>query len=149
MSGEGSSSSSIHLRDSVKWSALALVLFAVISCASSEPVGPPTPTPDVPRFAEGEATAMVKAELRGLRTPRHSCSNELFAVLNGEASEVYMGNRVWRVSVQVKPYDYGDTDFVPKDLVLEPQGEWLVYETSLTISPSKTSTKFAYYFCGR
>ena len=42
--------------------ALAILMLAAISCGSPEPVEP-TPTPDVLLFAEGEAVALVEAEI--------------------------------------------------------------------------------------
>ena len=130
----------------ILWSAgLALVLFAVISCASPEPVGPPTPTPDVPRFAKGEATVLVRqraldgvvrayelgvllSRLGQTSLATHGCVDESVRVAAlDNLTESYSGNGRWVVAADARP-DSSEG------------ASWRVYEASLAIEPMNTSS---------
>jgi hypothetical protein len=90
--------------------ALAILMFAAISCGSPEPVEP-TPTPDVPLFAEGEAVALVEAEIAHRRgcTYRKILADVSYATTTASS---YLGQGVW--AVRSEPFGFellGNTSF--------------------------------------
>ena len=107
-------------------SALLLAMTMLTACdfvvvaPPPTPVPPPAPTRDVPRFATGEATAVVKTWLGRLSvpsTPPRSCLS--YYDLNKSVwAEDYLGNGAWRVTA----WSSGGL-----------AGEWRVYEISLAV----------------
>ncbi len=116
-------------------SALLLAMTMLTACdfvvvaPPPTPVPPPAPTRDVPRFATGEATAVVKTWLGRLSvpsTPPRSCLS--YYDLNKSVwAEDYLGNGVWRVTASYSFRDSSSGNFVDK------RGEWRVYENSLAV----------------
>ena len=94
--------------------ALAILMFAAISCGSPEPVEPtptPTPTPDVPLFAEGEAVALVEAEIAHRRgcTYRKILADVSYATTTASS---YLGQGVWAVRSETFGFELlGNTSF--------------------------------------
>ena len=120
---------------------LAILMLVAIACGSPEPVEP-APTPDVPLFADGEAVALVKADMlaREGNEGRIYCGE-----LTGARTEFlfatsttgrYLGQQVW--SVTSDPFDsenFGITTL-----------EWKVYEFSGVVAPANTITAYS-SFC--
>ena len=75
---------------------LAFALSLGVACSSEPPppAVPPTATPDVPTFSEGEAIGLVQGMLRTRTTSPAGCGT---LVSVGEWSERHMGEGVWEV----------------------------------------------------
>ncbi len=95
---------------------IALGLIVMIGCSSSATVEPttPTPTPDIPQFAEGEAIAVVKMYLRDTNRgiTERNCL-DWFTLRQMTFWEDYLGNGAWLIKGHVETYV--STPFLPDD----------------------------------
>ena len=119
--------------------ALAILMLAAIACGSPEPVEP-TPTPDVPSFAKGEARALVKAKIIDLIHGSHPtyCGEGMVQgrsnfIYSTSTSESYLGQQTW--SVKSDPFRW-DSGIITATSTLE----WKVYEFSGVVDPTNTVT---------
>ena len=125
--------------------ALAILMLAAIACGSPEPVEP-TPTPDVPLFAEGEAEALVgsvvfdrfgDARREGGGFATTFCKDDLKAAhrvfVLGTTTASYLGKGVW--SVVSDPVKSGENQTVTF--------QWKVYEFSGVVQPTTLSAEHA------
>jgi hypothetical protein len=93
----------------------------------------------VPRFAEGEAVALVEAEIVLTEDSRNSTASAYFCTRRTLLNDVlyatttassYLGQGVWAVSSELfETKIYGDTSF-----------EWKVYEFSGVVQPTNWIT---------
>ena len=120
--------------------ALAILMLAAISCGSPEPVEP-TPTPDVPLFAEGEAVALVEAKINAAIRAEggYNCSDELITAWVGvlyqtTTASSYLGGHIWLVTSD--PFEY-------KNSTTSRLLSWKVYEYSLLVQPTNVDTQIA------
>ena len=117
----------------MKTTAFALLVLAAVACGSTDSV---EPTPDVPRFADGEAVALVKeriiAELRGPRS--FKCIEEVYEAkgefLRGTTTASYLGDGVWWVTSDPFSLSRFETTTMA----------WKVYEFSGVVEPANEGT---------
>jgi hypothetical protein len=129
--------------------ALAILMLVAIACGSPEPVEP-TPTPDVPSFAKGEARALVRADMIGKIGNRNyalECDESIKnarteVIYETSTTASYLGQQVW--SVKSNPFTspgFG-SDGRPGDSGTTTL-DWKVYEFSGVVEPASYITVFA------
>ena len=144
------------------WTLLGIILIASVACG---PAATPTPTPDLPRYSDGEAIAVVKVWIGDktyIPNPRISCLYILEILRTAEAELVmdwgayYLGDGVWVVTLSSGEFFEGanyeklaESEPVAAQVLalLAIGDEWQVYEYSGKVTSISTRPSYVDHAC--